>query len=87
MKFPEWIMFAALVAAAGSALARAPQAQDTRPDAQQAADAFDRYDRDRNGKLSKAELAQHPMGAHAQMADANGDGLLDKREFAALEAM
>ena len=87
MKLPEWIMFSALIIAAGTALAREPeQAHPTQPATQQA-DAFDRYDLDRSGKLSKAELMKHPMGAHAQMVDANGDGVLDKSEFAALEAM
>lgn len=88
MKLPEWIMFAALIVAAGTALAREPEtARDSKPVAAQSTDAFARYDADRNGKLSKAELEKHPMGAHAQMADANGDGALDKSEFTALEAM
>ena len=88
MKLPEWIMFTALIVAAGTALAREPEsARDTKPAATQSADAFARYDSDRNGKLSKSELEKHPMGAHAQMADADGDGALDKSEFAALEAM
>lgn len=88
MKLPEWIMFAALVLATGDCLARDPQpASPTRPSTAQRADAFARHDKDRNGVLSKAELATHPMGAHAAMADANGDGVLDKAEFAALEAM
>ena len=87
MKLPDWIMFSALIIAAGTALAREPeQAHDAQPATQQA-DAFDRYDLDRNSQLSKAELVKHPMGAHAQMVDANGDGALDKSEFAALEAM
>jgi len=87
MKLPEWIMFSALIIATGTALAREPEhAHETQP-ATQPADAFDRYDLDRNSQLSKAELVKHPMGAHAQMVDANGDGALDKSEFAALEAM
>ena len=87
MKFPEWIMFAALVLATGTALARAPQEAGDTPAEPHPAEAFARYDADGNGTLSVAELARHPMGAHAQMADANGDGQLDKAEFAALEAM
>lgn len=88
MKFPEWIMFTALVIAASSALAREPEhAHNPQPTMSQRANSFARYDADRDGVLSRAELGKHPMGAHAAMADANRDGLLDKAEFAALEAM
>lgn len=87
MKFPEWIMFTALVLATGTALARGPQDAENAQLEPQRVEAFDRYDTDGNGKLTQAELAKHPMGAHASMADANRDGTLDKAEFAALEAM
>jgi hypothetical protein len=87
MKLPEWIMLSALIVAAGSALAREPEHPRQTQSATQQAGAFERYDLDRNGKLSKSERMKHPMGAHAQMADANGDGVLDRSEFAALEAM
>ena len=88
MKLPEWIMLATLAIAAGSALAREPEhAHADRPTTPPRADAFAHYDADRDGVLSKAELAKHPMGAHASMVDANRDGKLDKTEFAALEAM
>jgi Ca2+-binding EF-hand superfamily protein len=86
MKLPEIIMFAALIIATGDCLAREPEqavpAGQTRKQ-----DAFAQYDVNRDGVLTMAELARHPMGAHASMADANGDGKLDKTEFAALEAM
>lgn len=86
MKFPEWIMFTALVLATGTALARGPQdAGDTTEPHR--TEAFAHYDADGNGKLSMSELAKHPMGAHAQMADVNRDGTLDRAEFTALEAM
>jgi hypothetical protein len=88
MKLPEWIMFVALIVATGDCLAlESEPARPAQPATLQAADAFARYDRDRNGLLSQTELARHPMGAHAQMADANRDGALDRAEFAALEAM
>ena len=87
MKLPEWIMFVSLIAATGDCLAREPEDAPSPQAQSQSADAFARYDVDRNGQLSRAELLKHPMGAHASMADANRDGALDKAEFAALEAM
>jgi Ca2+-binding EF-hand superfamily protein len=50
-------------------------------------DAFAKLDTDKNGVLSKAELARHPMAAHAAMVDANRDGSLDRKEFEALQRM
>ena len=50
-------------------------------------DAFAKLDTDKNGLLSKAELAKHPMAAHAAMVDANRDGNLDRKEFEALQKM
>ena len=50
-------------------------------------DAFAKLDTDKNGVLSKAELAKHPMAAHAAMVDANRDGSLDRKEFEALQRM
>jgi hypothetical protein len=51
------------------------------------ADAFAALDANKDGFLSKAELAKHPMAAHAGMVDSNKDGKLSKSEFAALEGM
>ena len=87
MKFPEWIMFVALIAATGDCLASEPQ--HTRPASppSQSADAFTRYDVDRNGLLSMAELREYPMNAHASTVDADRNGVLDKVEYAELERM
>ncbi len=49
--------------------------------------AFDALDADKSGLLSKAELAKHPMAAHASMVDANNDGSLSREEFTALQKM
>ena len=88
MKLPELVMFAALILAAGECLAGDPlQTPTTLSAEQQPADNFTHYDTDGNGHLSKSELAKHPMGAHASIVDANRDGVLDGREFAALERM
>ena len=52
-----------------------------------APDAFAALDANKDGVLSKAELAKHPMAAHASMVDANKDDVLDRSEFAALQGM
>lgn len=54
---------------------------------QTAPNAFAALDTNKDGALSKKELAKHPMAAHASMVDANKDGSLSKSEFAALESM
>jgi hypothetical protein len=87
MKFPEWIMFVALIAATGDCLASEPKHTHPASPPSQSADAFTRYDVDRNGMLSMAELREYPMGAHASMVDADRNGVLDKVEFAELERM
>lgn len=49
--------------------------------------AFEALDTNNDGKLSTAELAAHPMAAHASMVDADKSGALDRREFEALNKM
>lgn len=50
-------------------------------------DSFDIHDANKDGWLSKAELAKHPMAAHASMVDADKDGRLSRSEFKALQDM
>ncbi len=51
------------------------------------AKAFDALDTNKNGQLSKEELAKYPMGAHASMVDADKNGSLSREEFKALQQM
>ena len=47
-----------------------------------AAEEFAKLDKNKDGKLSKAEIpAQHPMYAHFDMLDGNKDGSVSKDEF------
>ena len=48
---------------------------------------FEALDANRDGRLSKAEMAKHPLAAHSAMVDANKDGSLSKDEFLALQGM
>src|SRR3546814_14395236 len=43
--------------------------------------AFDALDAAKSGLLSKAELATHPMAAHASMVDATNHGSHNPQEF------
>jgi Ca2+-binding EF-hand superfamily protein len=61
--------------------AAAPAASDN------AAKAFDALDANKDGQLSKAELATYPMAAHASMADADRNGRLSREEFTTLQKM
>ena len=88
----------ALTLASASALA-APQAHPSAPpmghskmaaapDASaDIAKAFDALDTNKNGQLSRIELAKHPMAAHASMVDADRNGSLSREEFKALQQM
>lgn len=51
------------------------------------ADAFGSYDKNKDGWLSRAELANHPMAGHASMFDADKDGRLTRAEFQKLQSM
>lgn len=46
--------------------------------------AFATLDKNKDGYLSKAELAKHPMAGHFAMMDANKDGKLSPREFSSM---
>ncbi|TWI11501.1 EF-hand domain-containing protein [Aerolutibacter ruishenii] len=52
-----------------------------------AAPTFAALDANKDGFLSKAELAKHPMAAHASMVDADKDGRLSVAEFKQLQGM
>lgn len=43
---------------------------------------FAQLDFNKDGKLSKAEMAKHPMAGHFSMMDENQDGFLSTTEFA-----
>jgi len=46
-------------------------------------DEFATLDKNKDGKVSKAEIpAKHPLAAHFSMLDANKDGSLSQAEFA-----
>lgn len=46
--------------------------------------AFAALDKNKDGYLSKAELAKHPMAGHFAMMDANKDGKLSPKEFSSM---
>lgn len=50
--------------------------------------SFESLDKNRDGFVGKAELPErHPLLAHFGMGDKNGDGKLDRKEFADAMAM
>jgi len=67
--------------ATGHAPATAPVASD------EVARTFAALDANKDGRLSKEELAKHPMAAHASMVDADKNGNLSREEFTALQKM
>lgn len=90
MKHIALLLSLSLPAASAFAVA-APQHADHAPaqhtaDAKQA-DAFAKLDANKDGVLSKAELAHHPMVGHMAMVDADRNGVLNRDEFAKLEKM
>jgi hypothetical protein len=102
MKHVTSLLLLSLTFATGTALAADPPKESTKPTTvpmdhskmpmshaghEAAPDAFAALDTNKDGALSKSELAKYPMAAHASMVDANKDGLLNKSEFAALEGM
>lgn len=49
--------------------------------------AFIKLDANKDGKLSKAEMAKDPKAAHFSMLDTNKDGVLSPVEFAKASGM
>lgn len=49
--------------------------------------SFATLDTNKDGFLSKAEIAKHSKSGHATMVDADKDGRLSPKEFKALESM
>ncbi|ODU52307.1 MAG: hypothetical protein ABS98_04260 [Lysobacteraceae bacterium SCN 69-48] len=52
-----------------------------------ASDEFTKLDTDKDGSLSKAELAKHRLAPHFGMLDADRNGRLSKAEFDAGKGM
>lgn len=50
-------------------------------------DAFVKLDANKDGKLSRAEMAKDPKAAHFGMLDANRDGSLSAAEYAKARGM
>jgi len=50
-------------------------------------DAFTKLDTNKDGKLSKTEMAKDSMVAHFGMLDANKDGSLTPAEYASMHGM
>ncbi|GHC01156.1 EF-hand domain-containing protein [Thermomonas carbonis] len=48
-----------------------------------ASTTYQKLDSNKDGKLSKAEMAKHPMAAHFAMLDADKNGYLSSKEAAA----
>lgn len=92
------LLFLTLTLASAGALA-APQAHPSAPPMDHSktaaapdassdiTKAFDALDTNKDGQLSKAELAKHPMAAHASMVDADKNGSLNRDEFKVLQQM
>lgn len=98
MKYAFSFLLVAAVLASGGAWADGPPQTGTAtdhgqhkahnpPTAPAKPDAFATYDANGDGYLSKAELAKHPMAAHAGMVDKDKNGRLDRAEFAMLQKM
>ena len=95
MKYVSQFLISALVSGAAwagpqqsaTATDHSTHAAHAQPAAPAKQDTFAAYDKDKNGFVSKAEVAKHPKVAMFGMSDSNRDGRLDRAEFAMMESM
>lgn len=89
MKIP-FLALTLILAAPASAATHMDYAQPSKANAtaaRPAGDVFASYDMNKDGWLSRAELARHPMAEHAGMVDLDKDGRLTRAEFKQLQSM
>jgi len=93
MKYATLVLFLTLSSAAAPALADHREQGGSHDHAAHSAPAaakptvsptFAALDKDKDGFLSKAEMAKHPMAAHFGMMDTTKDGKLSPREFSSM---
>ena len=93
MKMLHSALAITLLLASGSALAADPAKTDKPAAAQpmdhskMTGDAFAKLDTNKDGKLSKIEMAKDPKAAHFSMLDSDKNGSLSPAEFAKASGM
>ena len=93
MKINYSIFALSLVFAMGQALAADPVKTDKPAAAQpmdhskMSGDAFAKLDINKDGKVSKVEMARDPKAAHFSMLDTDKNGSLSQAEYARINGM